>query len=142
MASACGFRLKRTNKSSKNQKKPSQPHQMRVIPAPEKSSKKIFHSRRFERRRNSGEWEPNRAGENAYLGAESTRGFVAWSDASAPDLNFFGRTSGRTLRAARWATATGACERNGVYGGEWATGKGSRGGGRKGQDVFISSCPY
>ena len=30
-----------------------------------------------------GEWEPNRAGENAYLGAESTRGFVAGSDASA-----------------------------------------------------------
>jgi len=39
MASACGFRLKRTNKSSKNQKKnPNQPHQMRVISTPEKSS--------------------------------------------------------------------------------------------------------
>jgi len=109
-----------------------------------KNPRKNSHSRRFERRRNSGEWEPNRAGENAYLGAESTRGFVAGSDASAPDLNFFGRTSGRTLRAARWATATGAwsateCTVRGV--GEGEAPKGSRGGG-KGQDEFISSWPY
>jgi hypothetical protein len=75
------------------------------------------------------------------LGAESTRGFVAGSDASAPDLNFFGRASGRTLRAAQRsavADSDGSVERDGVYG-EWTSGEGGAEQEERDKYEFISS---
>lgn len=129
----------------KSEKIPSQPHQMRVIPRPENPSK-IFpaaadlNTGGISGGKGDGSWL-NRAGRNAYLGAESTRGFVAGSDASAPDLNFFGRASGRTLRAAQRsavADSDGSVERDGVYG-EWTSGEGGAEQEERDKYEFISS---